>query len=379
MKLLVFAHTPPPHHGQSYMVQLMLDGLRDSEIDCFHVDARLSDDMADIGGMRLGKLLRLLKYCGQAIWLRFRHGIDTFYYVPAPAKRSAIYRDWLVLLLCRPFFKRLVLHWHAYGLGEWAESMTNWEKKLTHQLLAHADLSIVLAEFNRADAAVFAPKKIVVVPNGIPDPCPDFEQIALPQRQRRLAARSAESGIFRILFLAHCTRDKGLFDTLEAVALGNSQLSALNSQLRIHLTVAGSFMSKAERAEFDSRLSTLNSSVTYPGFITGEEKARLFRESDAFCFPTYYSGETFGLVIAEAMAFGLPILTTNWRGLPELLPPGYPWIVEPRSPTQLADALLQMTSYDGTAELRARFLDTCVLERHLAALQAAIYDLAFRF
>ncbi len=25
MKLLVFAHTPPPHHGQSYMVQLMLN------------------------------------------------------------------------------------------------------------------------------------------------------------------------------------------------------------------------------------------------------------------------------------------------------------------------------------------------------------------
>src|SRR5882757_2164849 len=26
MKLLVFAHTPPPHHGQSYMVKLMLEG-----------------------------------------------------------------------------------------------------------------------------------------------------------------------------------------------------------------------------------------------------------------------------------------------------------------------------------------------------------------
>ena len=26
MKLLVFAHTPPPHHGQSYMVQLLLAG-----------------------------------------------------------------------------------------------------------------------------------------------------------------------------------------------------------------------------------------------------------------------------------------------------------------------------------------------------------------
>jgi len=26
MKLLVYAHTPPPHHGQSYMVQLMVHG-----------------------------------------------------------------------------------------------------------------------------------------------------------------------------------------------------------------------------------------------------------------------------------------------------------------------------------------------------------------
>ena len=39
MKLLVFAHTPPPHHGQSYMVQLMLDG--------FGGDARRRNDDPD--------------------------------------------------------------------------------------------------------------------------------------------------------------------------------------------------------------------------------------------------------------------------------------------------------------------------------------------
>jgi hypothetical protein len=27
MKLLLFAHVPPPHHGQSYMVKLILDGI----------------------------------------------------------------------------------------------------------------------------------------------------------------------------------------------------------------------------------------------------------------------------------------------------------------------------------------------------------------
>ena len=110
MKLLVFAHTPPPHHGQSYMVQLMLAGFggdrrrqaqpatdggptRGLGVECYHVNARLSKKLEDIGEMRLGKFVLLLGYCLQAIWCRFRYGVDTFYYIPAPGKRSALYRD----------------------------------------------------------------------------------------------------------------------------------------------------------------------------------------------------------------------------------------------------------------------------------------------
>jgi len=39
-KILVFAHVPPPHHGQSVMVQIMLEGLRaDPRFEVHHVDA----------------------------------------------------------------------------------------------------------------------------------------------------------------------------------------------------------------------------------------------------------------------------------------------------------------------------------------------------
>jgi len=131
MKLLVFAHTPPPHHGQSYMVQLMLAGFggdqrkshkhskgvekrerapgsgpRESDpygVECYHVDARLSQKLEDIGDFRIGKLLLLLCYCLQAIWCRIRYGVANFYYIPAPGKRSALYRDWVVMLICRCF------------------------------------------------------------------------------------------------------------------------------------------------------------------------------------------------------------------------------------------------------------------------------------
>ena len=60
VKLLFFAHKPPPHHGQSYMVQLVLeafggDARSESHADnggaviCYHLDCRFSDGMEDIG------------------------------------------------------------------------------------------------------------------------------------------------------------------------------------------------------------------------------------------------------------------------------------------------------------------------------------------
>src|SRR5579859_2486805 len=100
MKLVVFAHTPPPHHGQSYMVQLMLEGLGGDhrlksrpvvyspfEIECFHVNARVSKNLEDVGGIRITKLFLLFWHCLQALWCRFRYGASTFYYVPAPGKK----------------------------------------------------------------------------------------------------------------------------------------------------------------------------------------------------------------------------------------------------------------------------------------------------
>src|SRR2546423_11962019 len=166
MKLLVFAHTPPPHHGQSYMVQLMLAGfggdrrqptrqINDSNdpavaaakgkaqsfgIECYHVNARLSQKLEDIGDLRIGKFVLLLGYCLQAIWCRFRYGVDTLYYIPAPGKRSALYRDWMVMLLCRLVFKRLILHWHAAGLAKWMETVLQIRSRaFTYQLMKKVD------------------------------------------------------------------------------------------------------------------------------------------------------------------------------------------------------------------------------------------------
>src|ERR1041385_8318806 len=202
MKLLVFAHTPPPHHGQSYMVQLMLQGFggdrrkhkqnkaadqnpsRDLGVELYHVNARLSKKLEDIGDLRIGKFVLLLGYCLQAVWCRYRYGVKNFYYIPAPGKPSALYRDWLVMFLCRRWFSRVFLHWHAAGLAKWLELAVQLRtRSVTYGLMKQVDLSIVLSQYNKADAEKLYSQNITVVSNGIPDPCPAFEKDVLRRRK----------------------------------------------------------------------------------------------------------------------------------------------------------------------------------------------------
>jgi glycosyltransferase involved in cell wall biosynthesis len=412
MKLLVFAHTPPPHHGQSYMVQLMLAGFGgdrrkggapatngesrgDFGIECYHVNVRLSKKLEDIGDLRVGKFILLLGYCLQAIWCRFRYGVDNFYYIPAPGKRSAMYRDWVVMLICRPFFKRVILHWHAAGLAKWLEMvMTMRSRSLTYRLMKQIDLSIVLSKYNRADAEKLFSRRLRVVSNGIPDPCPRFAEEVLPRRRARFAARrkllsgakledadlrdtGGDPQEIKVLYLAHCTREKGVFDTLAAVALASGRLCSRQAPVSLRLVVTGGFVKAAEKEEFDRRLAEpgMADLVQYLGFVSGEKKHQLLREADLFCFPTYYENENQPVNLIEALAFGLPILTTRWRSLPELFPENYPGLVNVRSPEQLADRLLALMGVESGEGFRDNFLNSFTLAQHLAGLAEAFTQL----
>jgi glycosyltransferase involved in cell wall biosynthesis len=416
MKLLVFAHTPPPHHGQSYMVQLMLGGFGGDQrkagkgsapgpgtaegagqagaevqgVECYHVDARLSQKLEDIGDFRVGKLLLLLGYCMQAIWCRLRYGVKNFYYIPAPGKRSALYRDWVVMFICRRFFKRVILHWHAAGLGKWLEtSVQTRSRSLTYRVLKQVDLSIVLSRYNQADAEKLFSRQIRVVNNGIPDPCPEFQKEVLPRRAARFEARKslfsgrppvadlartgADPQVIKVLYLAHCTREKGLFDTISGVIMANERLAEQNVPLTVRLMVTGNFVTKEEREVFESIASQIRlaKTVEYIGFVSGERKHELLREADLFCFPTFYQNENQPVNLIEAMAFGLPILTTRWRSIPELFPAGYGGLVDIRSPEQVGEVLLKLARTESGAGFRQIFLSDFTLARHLAGLAAA--------
>ncbi len=177
------------------MVQYLVDGFRADPahgIEVLHVDARLSDDLTDVGSARGGKLTKLLGYVRAAKRLGREHNVRTLYYVPSPPKRNSLYRDWIVLALLRPWFRNVIFHWHAVGLGQWLEDVANpVERAISRRLLGRPTLNLILSKFNRPDADTFRPQAVAIVPNGVPDPCPEFDLTLAEHRRRRLAERQA--------------------------------------------------------------------------------------------------------------------------------------------------------------------------------------------
>lgn len=372
--------TPPAAHSAEF-----------PDISCYHVNTRFSQDIADLGVLRPGKFFLVFRYCFEAIWCRIRYGVDTFYFAPAPPKLPALYRDLLVMCICRPFFRNFIHHWHAVGLADWLREHGNViTRTLTRWLMGKPALGLALARANLHDPLWLEARRVEIVPNGIPDPFPTFDTTIRPRRAARLEARRAllrhnvltsadhskagdDPHVFKVLYLGYCFREKGIFETVEGVVRAQSMLRSQGHGLTIHLTVAGEFPRVADREELDALLTQqhLQDAVHFAGFVQGEEKNRLLTASDCLCFPTYYPLESFGLVVLEAMAAGMNVISTNWRALPEILPADHVGFVPVRDPEAVAQAICQLLTHDA-APLRARFLERFTADSHLRKLYRAL-------
>lgn len=325
MKLLIVAQTPPPYHGQSQMVATMLAELRrpDCPIQLVHLNLNLSRDRNDVGNWRWAKVAATIRIVIQIFWARVQHGPMDLYYVPAPGgKKGALWRDWVILAAGRLVTSKLILHWHAAGLGQWLDEKSgSITSQLSQLFMGGADLSIVLGESLRADAAFLNPRRIKVIRNGIPDPLKTPRLSDPPHPQTN------------VLFISQLTRSKGVIRAIEAVNEANRRLGNDGFQL----TIAGE---PEDPSMLELLHQTAASSLTIVGPVSGDKKYEVFSRADILIFPTTYEAETQGLVVAEALAHGLAVVVTDWRAVAENLPVAASRIVPPPGTADvLADAL----------------------------------------
>ncbi len=158
-----------------------------------------------------------------------------------------------------------------------------------------------------------------------------------------LRRRREDDGAVRVLYSGRITREKGVELLAEAF------LAARARDPRLHLMVAGG------GPEQERLASLLGQDASFLGWLRGGELAQAYADADVFLFPS--STDTFGQVILEAQASGLPVLAVAEGGPLSLVEDGVTGLLREASAPALAEALVELAA----APLRRQALAAAAL------------------
>jgi alpha-1,3-rhamnosyl/mannosyltransferase len=94
-----------------------------------------------------------------------------------------------------------------------------------------------------------------------------------------------------------------------------------------------------------ARLEGHSPNVRYLGYVAEDDLPGLFAGATAFVFPSLYEG--FGFPVAQALAAGVPVITSHGSSLGEITA-GAARLIDPRSTTELRDAITDLLTSPGT-------------------------------
>lgn len=221
------------------------------------------------------------------------------------------FRDLFIILLCKLFGKKIILHLHGKGIKQIAEK--NKLSYFLYKLGFKNSFLIVLSESQKKDIDFTYPKKIFVLNNGIP-------VINITDIKDRI------DKTFTFLYLSNLLKSKGILDLIEACK------KLKDNNIGFKLNIIGS-EGDINKQELQTIIDTnnLTNEIKYHGPKYNEDKNFFFLSCDIFVFPT--KNEAFGIVLLEAMQFGLPIIASNEGAIPEIIDHGQSGFIFPKGDT----------------------------------------------
>ena len=366
-KVLVIGQVPPPLHGQALMTQRLINAPM-KRIRIYHIRMAFSKSVSSLGKLSLGKVGHMLSITGQGLYFRMRYGINTLYYMPAGPDLVPVIRDIFILSILRLFYRKTIFHFRAAGVSEFIAQQPMLIREMAFWVYHRSDLAIHLTSVSPNDGGYFKAKEKVVINNGLEDAAAPYLPIQ----------RANSSRALNVLFIGAITESKGVMILLEAFTL----LRAQGHEIRAD--VVGDFSSETFRQKIEHYCHEhdLNKIVTFPGEKGGADKWQYFLQNDLLCFPTFYESESMSSVVVEAMMFEMPVVSTQWRGIPEVVDHGQTgWLAPIQDAPAIAEYLSLLIKDPALRKQmgqagRQKFLDRFQLPRFLENMEEALYTVA---
>jgi glycosyltransferase involved in cell wall biosynthesis len=324
-RVVIAGQIPPPIGGQAIMIVRTLDELRTQGIfEVVHLPFYFTRDVRRTRRAGLDKVMEVFAVLWRLARLRASGVIDATLYPVGGPQLVPLVRDVCLLPWVLLASKKVILHFHAAGIAETIQHHPCFLRAMVRFLYRKADAAIVMTEFGKRDAASVRIKNIKVVPHTLED---TYDP----------AMVNRNAGSTTLLYVGHLAHEKGTPDLLEAfAALRQTGVDCI-------LELVGECLPPYNEAEMQSSIRRLGveNSVRVCGVLSSKEKWERFAHANLFVFPSV-APESFGLVLAEAMMWALPIVTSDWRGNREVVGQsfgGICFLPEPDLATALSGAL----------------------------------------
>ena len=235
------------------------------------------------------------------------------------ASRASFWRKSVFVLLAFLARRPVILHLHGAEFHIFYEKESGpMAKRFIRFIFNNAKRIIVLStQWKRIVSNISNNKHIVCIfnPVEIEDPI-------------AISAFSRKKNI--LLFLGELGKRKGTFDLLDALVRLKTKFPD------VKLLCGGD--GDLERVAARARTLGISDSVEIMGWVAGDAKRRLLAEATVYVLPSYNEGLPMSLL--EALAAGLPVISTPVGGIPDALEDGIEgYLIEPGNIDALSHAI----------------------------------------
>jgi glycosyltransferase involved in cell wall biosynthesis/ubiquinone/menaquinone biosynthesis C-methylase UbiE len=310
--ILLIGIIPPPINGQTIAFQALANEMNVSILT-------LSGKRNENIGNRLIKAIIYFRLLFRLITkLIFKNHVV---YHTLSQSKSGFMRDFPIVLMAKFLGSKIIVHIHGGNYDGFYEVQTPFFQKQIRKMLNLTNSIIVLSE-NMKRMFDFEPKlrtKIKVIPNGLPWHVEE-------KKPKNKVLPTDKNTAIKILFLSNLIESKGYLDVLESIEilvnkLGQNVKADFCGEF-IHYDDALKFKNTSDaKGYFFDFISEnrISQNIEYQGIIENKIKQKLLKEAHFFILPTQYINEGQPISIIEAMAYHCVVLTTNYRGISEMI------------------------------------------------------------
>ena len=316
-RILFILHLPPPIHGASMIgEQIRRSTALAAFCDARFINLSASSTLSEIGQGSWKKFLFVLRLL-RDVQRELRRFSPDLVYVTPTSMLPGFLKDYLLVRLLRRRGGRVVLHLHNKRVSHYQERWLH--DRLYRSFFRDADV-ILLSRALYPDVARYVPEdRVRICPNGLD------AGLFLPRER---------SDIPVLLFLSNLLPSKGIVDLLDACRI----LKGRGSRFICRVVGAPSADISPDCLGKLIEERNLTSVVRYEGPLYGTEKRAALANADILVHPT--REDCFPLVILEAMAAGLAVVSTREGAVPDEVEDGVTGLLcDKADPAALADSI----------------------------------------